>query len=104
MLVQEEFPNLMDNESDKEDLDFEISSDDDSHASSESSKSISVIPPTPNKQKSQRPKVIADQRKITQGEDFNNERERLEENGYAKGEEDEGEGTDNEEEDKDKSL
>ena len=115
MLVQEEFPNLMNMESDEEDLDFKISSDDDSHASSASSKSISVIPPTPNKQKSQRPKVIADERKITQGEDFNNERERVDDNGYAKGEEDkdegsddleedDGEGTDDEEVDEDESL
>ena len=44
MPVQADFPELLDNDSDEEDTDFKISSDDDSYISLESSESINVIP------------------------------------------------------------
>ena len=40
MPVQADFPELLDNDSDEEDTDFKISSDDDSYISLESSESI----------------------------------------------------------------
>ena len=50
MPVQADFLELLDNDSDEEDTDFKISSDDDSYISLESSESINVIPPTPDRQ------------------------------------------------------
>ncbi|KAJ7394613.1 hypothetical protein OS493_000431 [Desmophyllum pertusum] len=96
MLVQAECPSLFDTDSDKKDSNFEISSDDDSHTTSESSKSINVIPPTPDKL---RPAIV--KRRIIEEENLNDEKKLVEENDKGKGEEDEDEGSDDEDENED---
>ena len=97
MLVQADFPELLDNDSDEEDTDFEISSDDDSHTSLESSESINVIPLTPERQNGT--KTVLLKRRSIEEEDFNEERERIEEKDKEESKDDEDEGSDNEDED-----
>jgi hypothetical protein len=88
----------VDVESDEKDSEYKISSDDESHNSSESSNCIMIIPPTPDKQGSLTLKASRVKRRITEKENFNDERERVEENDNSKDKEDEDKSSDDEEE------
>ena len=97
MPVQADFPELLDNDSDEEDRDFEISSDDDSYISLESSESINVIPPTLDRQNWT--KIVLFKRRSIEEENFNNERERIEEKDKEESKDDEDESSDNKDKD-----
>ena len=97
MPVQADFPELLDNDSDEEDRDFEISSDDDSYISLESSESINVIPPTPDRQNWT--KIVPFKRRSIEEENFNNERERIGEKDKEDSKDDEDESSDNKDKD-----
>lgn len=97
MPVQADFPELLDNDSDEEDTDFKISSDDDSYISLESSESINVIPPTPDRQNWT--KIVLFKRRSIEEENFNDERERIEEKDKEESKDDEDESSDNKDKD-----
>ena len=97
MPVQADFLELLDNDSDEEDTDFKISSDDDSYISLESSESINVIPPTPDRQNWT--KIVLFKRRSIKEENFNDERERIEEKDKEESKEDEDESSDNKDKD-----
>ena len=97
MTVQADFLELLDNESDEEDTDFKISSDDDSYISLESSESINVIPPTPDRQNWT--KIVLFKRRSIKEENINDERERIEEKDKEESKEDEDESSDNKDKD-----
>lgn len=94
----------VDVESDEKDSDFEISSDDENHNSSESSDSVMIIPPTPDKQGSLMLKASLVKRKITEEENFSQERDGVEENDNIGDKQDEDKGSDDETEDEYESL
>ena len=96
MPVQADFLELLDNDSDEEDTDFKISSDDDSYISLKSSESINVIPPTPDRQNWT--KIVLFKRRSIKEENFN-ERERIEEKDKEESKEDEDESSDNKDKD-----
>ena len=99
MLVQADFPELLDNDSDEEETDFEISSDDDCHISLESSESNNVIPPTPDRQNGT--KTVLLKRRSIEEENLNDEREKIEEKDKEESKDDEDEDSHNEDEDED---
>ena len=97
MPVQADFSELLDNNSDEEDTDFKISSDDDGYISLESSESINVIPPTPDWQNWT--KIVLFKRRSIEEENFNDERERIEEKDKEESKDDEDESSDNKDKD-----
>ena len=99
MPIQADFPKLLDNDSDEEDTDFKISSDDDSYISLESSESINVIPPTLDRQNWT--KIVLFKRRSIEEENFNDERERIEEKDKEESKNDEDESSDNKDKDED---
>jgi len=94
----------VDVESDDKDSDYEILSDDESHNSSESSNSVMIIPPTPDKQGSLTLKAGGVKRRITEEENFNDEREGVEANDNMEDKEDEDRDSDDEKEDENEGL
>ena len=101
LLVQADFPNLMEVLRDQSDSDFEIISDDESQNSSESSNSVSIIPPTPDKQGSLMLKASVVNRRITEEENFNGGGERVEEKDNGEDKKNEDKNLENEKEDED---
>ena len=97
MPVQADFPKLLDNDNDEEDTDFKISSDDDSNISLESSESINAIPPTLDRQNWT--KIVLFKRRSIEEENFNDERERIEEKDKEESKDDEDESSDNKDKD-----
>ena len=94
----------MDVESDEKDSDYEISSDNECHSSSESSDSVMIIPPTPVKRESLMLKASLVKKKITKEENFSEEKDVVEENDNIEDNQDEDKGSDDEKEDEYESL